>query len=155
MIQLTKTTKEDLDILFIFQSNKEGVWMAAFTAEDPDDKKAYMEKWTKIVENPNIQMQTIRSENKIIGSVAHFEMMEETHVSYWIDQAYWGKGFATKSLKMFIEGAVKRPLFARVAYDNYGSQKVLEKCGFIMVGKEKGFANARNKEIEEFVYKLE
>jgi [ribosomal protein S5]-alanine N-acetyltransferase len=47
-----------------------------------------------------------------------------------------------------------RPIFGRVAFDNYGSQKVLEKCDFIKIGRDKGFANARQTEIEEFIYKL-
>ena len=155
MIELTKTTQKDLETLFVFQTNKEGIWMAAFTAKDPYNREFYMEKWIKIVENEEIRMQTIRFENKIIGSVIHFNVMEETHVSYWIDQQYWGKGFATEGLKTFIEGSSKRPLFARVAYDNYGSQRVLEKCGFKSIGEAKGFANARNKEIKEFIYQFE
>jgi [ribosomal protein S5]-alanine N-acetyltransferase len=155
MIKLTKTTPKDLETLFVFQTNKEGIWMAAFTAKDPSDREFYMEKWIKIVENEEIRMQTIRFENKIIGSVIHFNVMEETHVSYWIDQQYWGKGLATEGLKTFIEGSSKRPLFARVAYDNYGSQRVLEKCGFKSIGEAKGFANARSKEIKEFIYKFE
>ncbi|HEX2899463.1 MAG TPA: GNAT family N-acetyltransferase, partial [Bacteroidia bacterium] len=122
--------------------------------KDPHDKEAYMEKWTKIVANPDIRMQTIRFENKIVGSVAHFEMMGEIHVAYWIDQQHWGKGFATEGLRLFLKDAVQRPLLARVAHDDYGSQKVLEKCGFESIGKDKGFANARNQEIEEFVYRL-
>ena len=155
MMELTKTTKEDLETLFVFQTNKDGIRMAAFTAEDPSDKEFYMKKWVKIIENPDIRMQTIRFKKEIIGSVIHFDIMGETNVSYWIDQQYWGKGFATEGLKTFIMGSVKRPLFARVAYDNYASQKVLEKCGFKSIGQEKGFANARNMEIEEFVYKFE
>ena len=155
MIELTKTTQEDLETLFIFQTNIEGIWMAAFTAEDPMDKYAYINKFTKIVENLDIKMETIRYNNKIIGSVALFDFMGETNVTYWIDHEYWGKGLATEGLKAFINGGVKRPLFARVAYDNYGSQRVLEKCGFKSVRQEKGFANARNKELEEFVYKLD
>ena len=47
-----------------------------------------------------------------------------------------------------------RPIFGRVAFDNFGSQKVLEKCGFVKIGLDKGFANARQTEIEEFIYKL-
>lgn len=155
MIELTKTTTQDLETLFVFQTNQEGIRMAAFTAEDPADKTAYMKKWTSIVANPNIQMQTIRFQNTIVGSVIHFEMMGETNVSYWIDQQYWGKGFATAGLKRFLEISPKRPLHARVAFDNFGSQKVLEKCGFKSIGKDKGFANARKMEIEEFIYILE
>jgi RimJ/RimL family protein N-acetyltransferase len=155
MIELKKTTKEDLEILFEFQTNKDGIWMAAFTAENPSDKEAYTTKWSKIVENPKIKMQTIRVKNTIVGSVIHFDMMNQTNVSYWIDQKHWGKGYATEGLKSFIEFSDNRPLFARVAFDNYGSQRVLEKCGFKSIGKEKGFANALKKESEEFVYTLE
>jgi len=155
MIELTKTTQEDLETLFVFQTNKDGIWMAAFTAKDPGDKEFYMKKWTGFVENPDIRMQTMRFKNEIVGSVIHFDVMEETNVSYWIDQQHWGKGFATEGLKAFIKDSVKRPLFARVAYDNYGSQRVLEKCGFKSIGEEQGFANARNMEIKEFVYKFE
>ncbi len=155
MIKLDKTTKEDLETLFVFQTNKDGIMMAAFTSENPSDKVTYMKKWTAIVDNPKIKMVTIRLENIIVGSVIHFDIMSETNVSYWIDQNFWGKGIATEALNEFIKGSDKRPLFGMVAYDNIGSQKVLEKCGFKSIGKEKGFANARKKEIEEFVYRLD
>lgn len=155
MVELAKTTLEDLETLFVFQTDKDGIQMAAFTAKDPNDKEFYMEKWTKIVENPDIKMLTLRFKNEIVGSVIHFDVMDETHISYWIDKQHWGKGFATEGLKAFIKDSVKRPLFARVAYDNFGSQKVLENCGFQSIGKGKGFANARNMEIEEFIYKFD
>lgn len=155
MIELRKTTIDDLETLYVFQTDHESNWMAAFTSENPNDKKAYMEKWTGIVKNPMISMQTIRLEDQILGSVIHFDVMEETNISYWIDRSYWGKGIATSALKMFVNYSVKRPLFARVAHDNYGSQKVLEKCEFQRIGRENGFANARKIEIEEFVYRLD
>ena len=59
MIELAKTTREDLETLFEFQANPEGIWMAAFTSEDPGDKAAYLEKWRQIVENPAIKMDTL------------------------------------------------------------------------------------------------
>lgn len=56
---------------------------------------------------------------------------------------------------MFLDIETKRPIFGHAAFDNFGSQKVLEQCGFVKIGTEKGFANARQAEIEEFVYKLD
>lgn len=47
-----------------------------------------------------------------------------------------------------------RPIVGRVAFDNFGSQKVLEKCGFVKIGTDKGFASVRGTEIEEFTYEL-
>jgi L-amino acid N-acyltransferase YncA len=40
------------------------------------------------------------------------------------------------------------------AKDNVASLRVLEKCGFTVVGYEKGFANARGEEIEEVILEL-
>jgi len=59
-----------------------------------------------------------------------------------------------QSLKKFLAIETIRPIFGRVAFNNFGAQKVLEKCGFDKIGSDKGFANARHMEIEEFIYKL-
>jgi RimJ/RimL family protein N-acetyltransferase len=48
----------------------------------------------------------------------------------------------------------KRPLYARAAKDNIASIRVLEKCGFQVMGYDKGFAIARGKEIEEVIMQL-
>ncbi|MEE9432390.1 MAG: GNAT family N-acetyltransferase [Melioribacteraceae bacterium] len=154
-IILRKTTDEDLETLFLYQTDEESNQMAAFTSENPNDRNAYFDKWLKIIINPKINMQTIIHDNLIVGSVLHFDMMSETNVSYWIGRKHWGNGIATMALKLFIEQVNKRPLFGRVAYDNFGSQKVLVNCGFKTIGEEYGFANAREKEIKEFLYKLE
>ena len=60
----------------------------------------------------------------------------------------------TTALKHFLAIENTRPIIGRVAFDNFGSQRVLEKCGFEKIGNDIGFANARQAEIEEFIYKL-
>ena len=130
MLELKKTTIKDLDTLFVFQQDEEGNHMAAFTPEDPNNKEAYMKKWTGIVENSSIDMQTIWEDDTLIGSVLHFTIGDETNVSYIIEKSYWGKGIATKALAQFIAQSDKAAFYARTAFDNFGSQKVLEKNGF-------------------------
>lgn len=71
-----------------------------------------------------------------------------------VDSKFWGLGIASKALDKFLTLETQRPIFGRVAFDNIGSQKVLEKCGFVKIGSDKGFANARQMKIEEFIYKL-
>jgi RimJ/RimL family protein N-acetyltransferase len=154
-IILRKTEVDDLEILFKFQLDKEAINLAAFTPKDPTDKSAYLSKYTKLLSEPTVNNQTIIIDNIIVGSIAKFEIDGEAEVTYWIDKNYWGKGIATKALKKFLTIEIVRPIYGRVAFDNYGSQKVLEKSGFIKVGKDKGFANARQTEIEEFIYKLD
>ena len=154
-ISLRPSVEEDLEYFFQFQLDKEANYLAAFTQQDPTDKAAYIEKYSLLYEDPSTHNKTILVDNEIAGSIARFIMFGENDVSYWIGKQYWGKGVATIALQQFLEIEKTRPLHGRVAFDNYGSQKVLEKCGFVKTGSDKGFANARGKEIEEFIYKLD
>ncbi|MEO5675833.1 MAG: GNAT family N-acetyltransferase [Chitinophagales bacterium] len=152
--KLRQTEKPDLEFFFQFQLDKEAIFLAAFTPKDPADKEAYLEKYSKHMNDPTINMQTILVDETIAGSIAKFLMEGDAEITYWIDRNFWGKGIATTALKNFLTIENTRPIFGRVAFDNLGSQKVLEKCGFVKIGTDKGFANARQTVIEEFIYKL-
>ena len=78
-------------------------------------------------------------------------MGDEREVSYWLGKESLGRGIAIQALSLYLEIIILRPLYARVAKDNLGSVRVLEKCGFGSIGTDKGFANARGKEIEEVI----
>ncbi|HEY2348295.1 MAG TPA: GNAT family N-acetyltransferase [Puia sp.] len=153
-IKLRLTEPVDLEVLFQIQLDKEAIYMAAFTPKDNANKDAYIEKFTRFLADPTIHNRTIWIDDKIAGSIAKFVMEGNTEITYWIDRNYWGKGIATAALKEFLSLETSRPILARAAFDNIGSQKVLEKCGFVKIGKDKGFANARQAETEEFIYKL-
>ena len=153
-ITLRPTQVNDLETLFVFQLDEDANYLAAFTPENPSDKAAYLQKWTRLLEDSKINIQTILSKDTIVGSITKFEMNGDAEITYWIGKDFWKKGIATHALKQFLEIETTRPIFGRVAFDNYGSKKVLEHCGFIHIGIEKGFANARQKEIEESIYKL-
>jgi RimJ/RimL family protein N-acetyltransferase len=153
-IILRKTEIADLDTLFGFQLDKEAGYMAAFMPKDPTDRSAYINKYTKLLSDPTVNNQTIVVDDIIVGSIAKFVMEGDVEITYWLDRKIWGQGFATKVLNYFLEIETARPIIGRVAFDNFGSQKVLEKSGFIKIGANKGFAHARQMEIEEFIYKL-
>ena len=153
-VALRPTSLADLDILFQFQLDPEAILMAAFTPKDPADKEAYISKYTRLLSDPTINNQTILLNGVIGGSIARFIMEGDAEITYWIDKQYWGKGVATEALTQFLELETTRPLHARAAYDNIGSQLVLEKCGFVKTGEDKGFANARQADTKEFIYRL-
>ncbi|MBB1285274.1 GNAT family N-acetyltransferase [Flavisolibacter sp. BT320] len=153
-VTLRPTEKTDLVYFFQFQQDKEANHLAAFTAKDPDDEKAYFEKYTRLLQDPTILMQTILVDGTIVGSVSSFTLEGDREITYWIDRKFWGRGVGTTALKTFLAIEKIRPIFGRVAFDNVGSQKVLENCGFKRTGTDKGFANARGTEIEEYIYKL-
>lgn len=153
-IRLRPSVAADLERFFIFQLDKEANRLAAFTPKDPTDKAAYINKYTKLLTDPTVHMCTILVEHIIAGSISKFEIEGEAEITYWIDRDFWGKGIGTAALKQFLMLEHARPILGRVAFDNFGSQRVLEKGGFVRTGKDKGFANARQAEIEEFIYML-
>lgn len=153
-IKLRPTEISDLDKLFEFQLDKEGGYLAAFMPQDPSNKTAFIAKYTKLLADPTVNNQTIILDNIIVGSIGKFVMEGNSEITYWIDRKFWGQGIATQALKKLLAMETLRPIFGRVAFDNYGSQKILEKSGFEKIGKDTGFANARQKEIEEFIYRL-
>src|SRR5690242_12888901 len=148
-IQLRNTTHTDLEYLFLFQLDKEACHLAAFMSKDHDDRDAYMRKFDRLLNDESVNNQTILVDGVIAGSVAKFIMEGDAEITYWIDKPYWGQGVASTALMQFLTIENTRPIFGRVAFDNIGSQRVLEKCGFVKIGTDHGFANARAKEIEE------
>jgi RimJ/RimL family protein N-acetyltransferase len=146
---------DDLPIFFEQQLDQEAMYMAAFTAKDPTDRDAFMAHWHKILEIDTCIIKTIIFNGQVAGSVSSYEEEGKPEVTYWLGREYWGKGIATWALKeLLTHHSLKRPMDARVAKDNPGSRRVLEKCGFTIVGEERGFANARGQEIEELLLEL-
>lgn len=111
-ITLIKTEKDDLNALFQFQLDKEANYLAAFTSKDPNDKAAYIEKYTKHLTDPTINMRTIKANDEIIGSVAKFVRENDAEITYWIDKKFWGQGIATTALQHFLIIEKIRPIFA-------------------------------------------
>jgi len=153
-ITLRKTEKGDLATLFEFQKDEEANRLAAFTSVDPTDETAFLAKWDRILSDPATNNQTILMDGTVVGNVAKFEVSCEAEITYWIDRNFWGKGIATEAVKSFLNIEDTRPIAGRVAFDNVASQRVLENCGFMRTGTDWGYANARRREIEEFIYRL-
>ncbi|WP_242311025.1 GNAT family N-acetyltransferase [Bacillus cereus group sp. BfR-BA-01331] len=154
-VKLRDIIEEDLPIFFEQQLDSTANYMAAFTAKDPTDKDSFFDHWTKIIADETITIKTILLNGIVTGHVSNFEQFGESEVSYWIGKEYWGHGIATLALSEFLEYIKIRPLYARSAKDNLASIRVLEKCGFKIISEDKGFSNARGKDVEEFILKLE
>lgn len=123
-LKIRHTRVEELDVLFRFQCDADAVYLAGFTPQAPTDKNAYLEKMTTILKDPSVNNQTILVDKDIVGSVAKYVMEGDTEITYWIDKKYWGRGIATKALRKMLEIETARPIFGRVAFDNFGSQRV-------------------------------
>lgn len=155
IISLRELKDSDLDLFFKFQIDPESNYMAAFTTKNPNDRANFDAHWTKIRSNPDIITRTILYNDTIVGHISKFIEEGKAEITYWIGKDFWRKGIATHALNQFLLLLEIRPLYARVAKDNIGSNRVLEKCGFRIIGENKDFANGRNQETEEYIRILE
>jgi len=88
------------------------------------------------------------AEGQVAGHIACYPEGGNIEATYWLGREFWGKGLATQALNRMLHLVVDRPIFARAAADNIGSIRVLEKCGFKIIGKNKNFANGRGEDTE-------
>jgi RimJ/RimL family protein N-acetyltransferase len=152
---LREVRDEDLAVLFEQWADPVAARMAAFTAPDHMDREAFERRWSRLRVDETVIARVIVVGGEVAGSIGSWGGPDEREVTYWIGRSYWGKGIATGALDAFLAVERSRPLHARVAYDNVASRRVLEKCGFRVIATERGFAEARSAEIEEFVLRLE
>jgi len=150
-IRLRQVTEADLPILFEHQLDPIACAMAAFR---PRDREAFLAHWAKILADTNVVTRTILREGQVVGSIVSFDRSGKRQVGYWIDRDHWGKGIATAALSQFLVLEPMRPLFAYVAVTNVGSLRVLEKCGFTIIGREMSPPDSHGEEIEEVLLQL-
>ena len=150
-MNLRDVTAADLPILFAQEADPAAVWMAAFTPADPTDHAAFTAHWTRVLADPTVVMKAIVVDGAVAGSIGCYPQEGLLEVTYWIGRAFWGRGIATQAARALIADLDPQPLRARVAKDNTASLRVLQKCGFEVVGDDRGFAHGRGEEIDEFV----
>jgi RimJ/RimL family protein N-acetyltransferase len=153
--ELRELRDEDLDVLFGQWADPVAVDMAAFTAPDHMDRGAFERRWSRLRADETVMNRVIVVEGEVAGTIGSWGEAGTREVTYWIGRSYWGKGIATCALEAFLTLDPSRPLHARIAHDNVASRRVLEKCGFRAIATDRGFAEARSREIEEVVLRLE
>ena len=144
----------DLDAIFEQMRDQESVRMAAFTAEDPNDRSAFDTHMAKIMSSSENTFLAIIRDARLVGTIASYPSDGATEVTYWIDRTCWGQGIATRALGLLLEQISVRPIRARAASDNAASLRVLQKAGFRPVRTELSFAPGRAAEIEETILEL-
>jgi RimJ/RimL family protein N-acetyltransferase len=150
-IRLRDVTLEDLPIFFEHQRDPEAVDMAA---HPPRDRDAFQAHWMEILSKESMIKKTILLEDRVVGYILSFVYFGVREVGYWIGKEYWGQGIATRALAGFLDQVPLRPLHASVAKHNRGSVRVLEKCGFRLVGEDKEFSNPDGNVVEGWVFEL-
>jgi RimJ/RimL family protein N-acetyltransferase len=155
-VSLRAIAEADLPVLFEIQCEPQGREMAAFI--DPGksaDLAAYLQKWRRLLDDGVVVARAVLFGGELVGSVSCYEADGRHEVTYWIRRDHWGRGVATAALASLLWAVPQRPLFGRCAADNVGSARVLERNGFVRIGEETSFAEARGTEITELIYRLD
>ncbi|WP_354596622.1 GNAT family N-acetyltransferase [Streptomyces sp. JL1001] len=154
-VSLRAVEDADLPLFFAWMSDPDATRVAAFTPKDPTDRAAFDAHWARIRSGSGgVVMRTAVADGVVVGHVGAYGEVGDRQVTYWIDRAHWSRGLATAALRAFLDETPTRPLHARAAADNLGSRRVLEKCGFVVTGTDRGFAQARGEEIDEVLVTL-
>ncbi len=152
-VVLRDVTEDDLPILFEHQREPEANRMAAFP---PRDREAFMAHWrARVLGDPSAVARTVVVDGHVAGNVVSWEQDGEREVGYWIGRDHWGRGIATRALAAFLGQVRVRPLHAHVAKHNVGSIRVLQKCGFAIVGEARVPFGGPGEEVEEFLLRLD
>lgn len=148
-ILLREVRDSDLPFFWSHWSDPEAQRLAAFTGTYQYDRALFDSHWAKLRSDPEVLNRTVVADGEVVGSIAALGPSDEREVTYWIDHVHWGRGIATAALTALVALDPTRPLHAHAAADNTGSIRVLQKCGFAITGHERGFAQARDTEIDE------
>jgi RimJ/RimL family protein N-acetyltransferase len=147
-VQLREVKESDLPVFYEDQADPDASRMAAVASRD---EEAFTEHWRKILADESSLIRTILFDGQVAGNVLSFERDGLREVGYWISRDHWGKGIATEALDAFLVEDTTRPIYARVASDNFGSVRVLEKSGFQVLRSEWVSDETRHEQFEELL----
>ena len=152
---LREVHESDIAILFKHQLDPVASWQVAFTHEDPSDENAFNEHMSKVLSDETVVMKTIIINSEVAGYLTKYEIEGEPQVGFVLGREFWGKGLATESLREFLSTIDTRPIYARTAFDNVGSIRVLQKMGFTRTSEGLYYSHARGVDIVEILWTLE
>jgi RimJ/RimL family protein N-acetyltransferase len=97
-----------------------------------------------LIETPRLLLRALRDDERVVGwgglGVDPFDPGWGPEVSYFFHPAHWGRGLATELVRASLEhgfGALTlRAIGAFARPENAASIRVLEKCGFRLLGWE-------------------
>ncbi len=152
---LREVQELDIEIFFKHQLDPVSSWQVSFTHKDPTDEKAFNVHIVDALRNETVVMRIIVIDSEVAGYITKYDIEEEPQIGFVLGREFWGKGIATESLREFLSIFTKRLVYARTAFDNEASMRVLQKLGFKRTSKENCFSNARGIEIVEVLWTLE
>lgn len=149
MISIRPVVETDLEAFYEHQIDPDALAMAVFGGAREHD--AFIAHWREILADSDAVARTVLVDEDVVGNVGSWSHDGLRYVAYWIDRAWWGQGVGSEALRLLVTEISERPLWAMVVVPNIGSQRVLEKSGFVQVTRQP----SPKEGVEEFGYRLD
>ncbi|MGL5888924.1 MAG: GNAT family N-acetyltransferase [Bacteroidia bacterium] len=98
--------------------------------------------------------------DEIIGSIGMYPqsdiMIRNAELGYWLAEPFWGRGIATAAIRQIVDYGFRTfeftRIFARPFGSNIGSQRALEKAGFVLEARLAGTIFKNGRVEDELIY---
>lgn len=158
---LRPLTESDVDDVVAYANDEEmGAYIPNFPHPyDHDHAREFVEKSQKDRENRERYEWAIVYESRVVGAIGlSFKPHGTGEIGYAIGKPQWGKGIASEALQAVVNYAFETEdlhrLQARTFPENAGSQKVLQKTGFRLEGRQREIGYHREKRHDELLWAL-
>lgn len=85
-------------------------------------------------------------------------MRKNLEMGYWLGQPFWGQGIMTRAVPQMVEYGFRNfdvaRIYARAYGPNIGSQRVLEKAGFVLEAHFKNTLFKNGEFLDELIYAM-
>lgn len=151
-VSIRQMVEADFKVLFEYQLDESSNEMAGTYARSWLNFERH---WTAAISDPSINSKVILADDALVGLVGCFLAGDQLQVGYWITKTHWGRGIASIALSQLLKEVDRRPIYAEVACKNVASYRVLEKNGFVNVGRSHSSETERYRECDTFVMRLD
>jgi len=161
---LDRLTDKDVQEVFELRSNPENMkYIPRPLAKDYEDALELIRMIDeKIDTNEGINWSVrFKNDSKLIGIIGYYRMQPENYraeIGYILSPDHHGKGIVTEAVNQLIkygfEDLKLHSIEAVIDPENYASEKVLQKCGFIKEAHLKEVEFWDGKFIDKVIYSL-
>lgn len=159
-VKLRPWSQNDLSSLVKFANNFEIAKFLTNQFPHPyttDHGKAFIEMATQAKPYKVMAIEVLGEAAGGIGIHPQADIQcKNAEMGYWLAQPYWGQGIITRAIGQMVEYGFKNwdidRIFARPFGTNFGSQRALEKAGFVLEGRFEKTLFKNGEYLDELIY---
>jgi len=122
-----------------------------------DDAVDFIESVTK---NNASKVFAIEVDGEAVGSIGIFPQTDihekSAEIGYWLSEKYWGNGIIPKAILEIVDYGFNTfdivRIYARPFFTNKGSQRALEKAGFVLEARLRNTIYKNGEYLDELIY---